>query len=237
MIQLDRVRFIYDEMEMAFTLNVGRGSFVAVTGPSGAGKSTLLALIAGFEPPLSGTITLDGRDMAGVAPERRPVSIIFQDYNTFAHLDLWKNVALGISPTLKLDAPERARVDEALNQVELGPLANRLPGDISGGERQRVAIARALVRDRPILLLDEAFASLGPAMRRDMLDLVRSLHNERGLTVLMVTHHPEDVRYAADTVVFVHGGRVLAVEPTFRFFAMRDRPEIAEYLGDWSAAR
>ncbi len=237
MIRLERVRFLYEDMEMEFSLDVERGSFVAVTGPSGAGKSTLLALIAGFETQVSGSIHLDTRDMADVPPEQRPVSMIFQDHNTFSHLDLWKNVALGISPGLRLDKTQRARVDEAMSLAGLGELKHRLPGEISGGERQRVAIARALVRDRPILLLDEAFASLGPALRRDMLDLVKTLHKERGLTVLMVSHQPEDARYAAGQVAFVHQGRILALRPTLKFFTARDIPEIADYLGDWSAAR
>ena len=120
--------------------------------------------------------------------------MIFQDNNVFAHLDLRQNVALGISPSLKLDAAQAKRVDAALAEVGLAALAHRKPGEVSGGERQRVAIARALVRDRPVLLLDEPFAALGPALRRDMLDLVKAMQQARGITVVMVTHQPEDAR-------------------------------------------
>ena len=230
MIDVSHATFRYEDLLMDFSLSVAKGRFMAIIGPSGGGKSTLLSLIAGFEPPLSGTIGIDGRDMAGVAPAARPVSMIFQDHNVFAHLDLWTNVALGISPALKLDEAQRSSVITALNRVGLKGLENRKPGEISGGERQRVAIARALVRDRPVLLLDEPFAALGPALRRDMLDLLLTLQKERGLTMLMVTHQPEDARYAAAETAFLAGGRILAVGPTPDILDDPRLPEIRAYL-------
>ncbi len=233
MIELERVRFDYEDMKMEFDLQVPRGALLAIIGPSGAGKSTLLSLIAGFDTPLSGRIAIAGADMAGVPPDARPVSMIFQDHNTFAHLDVWRNVALGVSPGLRLNESESRRVDEALQRVGLGELRHRKPGEVSGGERQRIAIARALVREKPVMLLDEPFAALGPALRRDMLDLVREVQQERGLTVLMVSHQPEDARYAATHTAFVHSGRVLAMRPTRGLFASRDLPELRDYLGDW----
>ena len=233
MIELERVRFDYEDMKMAFDLQVPQGALLAIIGPSGAGKSTLLSLIAGFDTPLSGRVAIAGADMAGVPPDARPVSMIFQDHNTFAHLDVWQNVALGVSPSLRLSDAGRQSVDEALRRVGLGELRHRKPGEVSGGERQRIAIARALVREKPVMLLDEPFAALGPALRRDMLDLVREVQQERGLTVLMVSHQPEDARYAATHTAFVHEGRVLAMRPTRRLFASRDLPELCDYLGDW----
>jgi thiamine transport system ATP-binding protein len=143
------------------------------------------------------------------------------------------NVALGISPALRLDVAEDARVDAALAEVGLTALARRKPGDVSGGERQRVAVARALVRDRPVLLLDEPFAALGPALRRDMLDLVKAMQAAKGLTVLMVTHQPEDARYAATHTAYLEGGRILALRPTAELFAAQDLPGLTAYLGDW----
>ena len=233
MIELAHVGFRYDDMLMDFDITVPKASLTAIIGPSGAGKSTLLSLIAGFDVPVSGRIAIDGRDMAGVAPSERPVSMIFQDNNVFAHLDLWQNVAIGLSPGLKLNSAQRKLADDALARVGLYELRNRRPGDVSGGERQRVAIARAVVRDKPVLLLDEPFAALGPALRRDMLDLVRAVQKDRGLTVMMVSHQPEDARYAASHTAFIEQGRVLAMRPTQDLFAASDLPQLSYYLGDW----
>jgi thiamine transport system ATP-binding protein len=134
---------------------------------------------------------------------------------------------------LRLDAAQSQRVDAALEQVGLAALAHRKPGEVSGGERQRVAIARALVRDRPVLLLDEPFAALGPALRRDMLDLVKALQQARGMTVVMVTHQPEDARHAASHTAYLENGRILALRPTADLLAATDLPGLTTYLGDW----
>jgi thiamine transport system ATP-binding protein len=231
MIELEGVEFRYEDLLMRFDLRVPQGSLTAVIGPSGGGKSTLLNLIAGFETPLAGRIRIGGVEMTGLPPSARPVSMIFQDNNVFAHLTLWENAALGVSPSLRLSDAEGGRVDAALARVGLGGLMKRKPAEVSGGERQRVAIARALLRDRPVLLLDEPFAALGPALRRDMLDLVSGFRREHGLTVLMVTHQPEDARYAASHTVFVGEGRVVAMGETKAMFMRADLPELREYLG------
>jgi thiamine transport system ATP-binding protein len=230
MIKLENVGFRYEDMLMSFDLQVAKGELVGIIGPSGAGKSTLLSLIAGFDLPVSGRISIAGADMEGVAPDQRPVSMIFQDHNSFAHLDVWTNVALGVSPDLKLDPQQRERVDEALARVGLSDFKARKSTELSGGERQRIAIARALVRDKPVLLLDEPFTALGPALRRDMLDLIREIQKERKLTILMVTHQPEDAKYAASKIAFVQNGRVAYVLPTKQFFAASAPAEISAYL-------
>ncbi|MGB3140982.1 MAG: thiamine ABC transporter ATP-binding protein [Aestuariivirga sp.] len=230
MITLENVGFRYEDMVMNFNLQVAKGELVGIIGPSGAGKSTLLSLIAGFDDPVSGRISIGGADMEGVAPDQRPVSMIFQDHNSFAHLDVWTNVALGISADLKLDTQQHERVDEALARVGLSDFKARKATELSGGERQRIAIARALVRDKPVLLLDEPFTALGPALRRDMLDLIREIQVERKLTILMVTHQPEDARYAASRIAFVQNGRIAHVLPTKQFFAASAPVEISAYL-------
>ena len=233
MISLDDISFRYEDMEMRFTLDVPTGSLTAVIGPSGAGKSTLLSLIAGFDVPISGSIRIADRNMAELTPDQRPVSMIFQDNNVFGHLDLRQNVAIGLSPSLKLTEDQNIQTEEALRRVGLFELRNRKPGEVSGGERQRVAIARALVRDKPVLLLDEPFAALGPALRRHMLDLVREVQIDRQLTIIMVSHQPEDARYAASHTAFVEQGRILAMAPTKEFFRNMDLPQVRDYLGDW----
>jgi thiamine transport system ATP-binding protein len=232
-VRLDAVRFDYDDMAMAFDATFPAGELTAVIGPSGAGKSTLLNLIAGFEAPLSGRVLIGAEDVTDTPPQARPVSMIFQDHNLFAHLDAFTNVALGVSPSLKLDAAARTRVAQALVRVGLDGFAARLPGEMSGGERQRVAIARALVRNRPVLLLDEPFAALGPALRRDMVELVRDLAAEHGLTVLWVTHDPADARHAAASTAFVEDGRIISLQPTAALFHHPAKvPGLAAYLGE-----
>jgi thiamine transport system ATP-binding protein len=231
MIRLENLHFRYDDYTADFDFEIAKGEFVAVIGPSGSGKSTLLSLIAGFDAPQSGRILLAGQDMTMTPPSARPVTMMFQDHNTFAHLDLWTNVALGISPSLKLTQSERQEVDEALARTGIAALARRKPGEISGGERQRVAIARALLRDEPILLLDEPFAALGPALRREMLDLVKELQAEKGYTVMLVSHNPDDAIYAATRTAFLSDGRIIAFEPTRQLLERRDLPELEDYIG------
>ncbi len=233
MITLDQVAFRYEDMAMLFDAAFPASAFTAIIGPSGSGKSTLLNLIAGFEDPRTGRVLIGGEDVTPLPPDRRPVTMIFQDNNVFAHLDVWSNVALGLSPSLRLSEPQRRAIAAALEQVGLAALKDRRPSEVSGGERQRIALARALVRDRPVLLLDEPFAALGPALRRDMLDLVKDLQKAKGLTVLMVSHQPEDAAYAASHTAYLENGRVLALRPTAELLAAADLPGLTDYLGDW----
>jgi thiamine transport system ATP-binding protein len=223
-VRLDEVKFTYGEASMAFDVAFEASSITAIIGPSGSGKSTLLNLIAGFEAPQSGRIVIGSADVTSAPPAERPVSMVFQENNLFAHLDVAANVGLGRSPALRLTEEDRAAVAEALARTGLAGKECRLPRELSGGERQRVALARVLVRDRPVLLLDEPFASLGPALRSDMLDLVTELHGQRSMTVLFVTHQPEDARQIAGRMVFLEGGHVAAQGSAESFFS-EDAPE------------
>ncbi len=231
LLALERVTVEIGGMSMMFDLEVGRGELVAIMGPSGAGKSTLLDVVAGFIAPSAGTVRIAGEDMTRRPPKDRPLSILFQDNNLFAHLDVETNVALGVSPALKLDRTQRAGVDAALARVGLAGKEHRLPAQLSGGERQRAALARCVVRQQPLLLLDEPFAALGPALRQEMVALVRELHLERELTVLLVTHLPEDAELAADQTAFLDAGRIVAKRPTRELLESRDVPGLAAYLG------
>lgn len=234
---LDKVAFSYGETDFFFDFAVEAGSIAALMGPSGSGKSTALALIAGFEQPASGAVLIGGADMNAVPPAARPVSMVFQENNLFAHLSVAQNVGLGRSPSLRLRSEDRQAVEEALERVGLGGKGKRLPRELSGGERQRVALARVLVRDRPVLLLDEPFASLGPALRKDMVELVGVLHAERGMTVIFVTHHPEDAREIAQNIVFLENGKVSATGPAADFFAASGPRSFRDYVGSGSTAR
>ncbi len=229
MINISNGAYQWQGFRLAMDFVLGRGSITAILGPSGAGKSTLLNIIAGFEPLHAGRLMLNGIEHTHTTPALRPVSLVFQDNNSFAHINARDNVALGISPSLRLNAKQWADVDEALTKVGIAHLALRKPGDMSGGERQRIALARILVRRKPILLLDEAFAALGPAMRSDMLQLVKTLQEEQQLTVMMVTHQPEDARAIAGHVIFVDAGIVNPPMAMQDFFKSTD-PAIQKYL-------
>lgn len=231
-VELVGVDILYDTMALHFDCAVAPGGIVAVAGASGSGKSTLFHVIAGFEEPDRGEVRILGKTMSGQAPSERPVSVIFQDNNLFAHLDIATNVGFGISPSLRLSAGDRARIDDALGRVGLDGFGKRLPSTLSGGERQRVALARALVRHRPLLLLDEPFAALDPGMRAGMRALLRDLHRQENNTILMITHHPDDVRALADSVLFLDQGRIIAHDPVERFLKRRDMAAINRFLGN-----
>lgn len=233
MLQLESLYVVQDDFHLAADWAVPDGAKVAVIGPSGAGKSTLLSVIAGFLAPASGRVLWDGRDLAGVSPGDRPLSILFQDQNLFPHLTLAQNLGLGLRPDLRLTAAQDGQVLAALDRVGLSGMAGRLPGQISGGQIGRAALARALLRARPLLLLDEPFAALGPALKAEMLALVAAVAAETGrsgATVLMVTHDPQDARAFADLTVLVADGVAQAPQPTAALFA-NPPPALRGYLG------
>lgn len=231
MILIEEARFQRGAFSLEINLHVKAQIFAAVLGGSGSGKSTLLSIIAGFENLENGKLWLDGANMQNILVAARPVSMVFQDHNVFGHLNVWDNVALGISPSLKLNNDQQEQVQAALTRVGLAQHAKQKPGNISGGERQRVALARVLVRKRKILLLDEPFAALDPGLRHDMLDLVSDLRREHGLTVLMVSHQPEEALRAADEIIFVADGKVREPMAAKEFFTMHDDGAIDLYLG------
>ncbi|MBL9056157.1 MAG: ATP-binding cassette domain-containing protein [Rhodobacteraceae bacterium] len=228
MLRLEHLDLRQDDFRLQADLTVPVGARVAVIGPSGAGKSTLLMAVAGFFAPAAGRVLWDGQDLAGRAPGDRPLSILFQDQNLFPHLTLAQNLGLGLRADLRLDAGQRARVEEALQRVGLAGMGARKPAQLSGGQVGRAALARALLRERPLLLLDEPFAALGPALKAEMLDLVAELAD--GATVLMVTHDPADARRFADQTILVADGIAHAPRPTAQLFA-DPPPALRAYLG------
>lgn len=234
MLEIDRLEFGYASEKaptMQFNLNVEAGEILSLIGPSGSGKSTLLNLIAGFLAPRAGQILLDGIAIETASVAARPVSIIFQQHNLFPHLDLYTNVALGVEPSLRLSREQVDAVTEALDQLGLGELQQRKPGELSGGQRQRVALARVLVRKRKILLLDEAFAALGPALRAELIGLVKKLVRDNNMVALLVSHQPRDALLASARTAFICAGKVTAVEQTADLLDQSQLTEVRDYLG------
>lgn len=208
MLKLTDVTWLYQHLPMRFTLSVRQGETIAVLGPSGAGKSTLLNLIAGFLQPASGSIVIDNRDHTHTPPAKRPVSMLFQENNLFTHLTVRQNIALGMHPGLRLNDDQRHKLEVIAAQMGITGFIDRLPGELSGGQRQRVALARCLVREQPILLLDEPFSALDPALRQEMLTLVADICRQQQLTLLMVSHSVEDAARIAPRSVVVAEGRI-----------------------------
>lgn len=208
MINLNTLTYRYDQQTMRFDLAVQPGERIAILGPSGAGKSTLLNLIAGFIFADSGTICLNEQNHTDTPPSQRPVSMLFQENNLFAHLTVEQNIGLGLDPGLRLSAQQKQIRHDIMTKSGLADYAGRLPSQLSGGQRQRVALARCLVRQQPILLLDEPFSALDPALRTDMLQLVLKMCKERNLTMLMVSHNLDDAVQIADRTLIVVDGAI-----------------------------
>lgn len=230
MLTLEGLLVRQDDFVLRADLSVAAGAQVAVIGPSGAGKSTLLAAVGGFVPVAEGRLRWDGSEIGHLPPAARPVATIFQDNNLFPHLTAAENVQLGYRPNGRLDAAGKNRVAEALDAVGLSGLGSRKPGALSGGQQSRVALARAALQDRPVILLDEPFAALGPGLKGEMIDLVRRLAAERGATILMVTHDPQDARRLDGETVLVADG--IAHPPVATDRLLDDPPEaLRTYLG------
>ncbi|WP_046000450.1 ATP-binding cassette domain-containing protein [Paracoccus sp. 228] len=200
-----------DDFTLTADLTVPQGRH-AVIGASGSGKSTLLALVAGFLAPTIGRLIWDGQDITDMTPGQRPVSILFQHHNLFPHLTVKQNVGMGLRPDLCLDRDQQRRVMQVLDHVGLSGTEDRRPAALSGGQQSRVALARVLLRARPLLLLDEPFAALGPALKSEMLTLLAQVASDT--TVLMVTHDPADARAFAPDTLLVEDGAVHAPRPT-----------------------
>ncbi|KQU61860.1 ABC transporter ATP-binding protein [Sphingomonas sp. Leaf339] len=214
----------------AVTLLIAPGSFVALVGASGSGKSTLLKMVNRLVEPSAGRVTIDGADVAaGPAPAlRRRIGYVFQNIGLFPHLSVAENIAIG--PRLAGDPP--ADVGALLERVELpGALATRMPAELSGGQRQRVGLARALAPGAKLLLLDEAFGALDPVTRDALGQRLRGLHDELGLTTVLVTHDMAEALLLATRVVVMAAGRVVADETPAALLRGAGGPEAQALVG------
>ena len=190
------------------SLDIPSGSLTALLGPSGSGKSTLLRSIAGLEDLDDGTIVIAGRDVTGVAPQKRGIGFVFQHYAAFKHMTVRENVAFGPSIRKRPKKEIDAKVDELLEVVGLAGFQQRYPAQLSGGQRQRMALARALAVDPQVLLLDEPFGALDAKVRADLRAWLRRLHDDVHVTTVLVTHDQEEALDVADRIAVLNRGRI-----------------------------
>jgi spermidine/putrescine ABC transporter ATP-binding subunit len=213
------------------SLEIGQGEFFALLGPSGCGKTTLLRIIAGFETPDAGTVTLDGDDLLSLQPNRRPISLMFQSYALFPHMTVAKNVAYGLERE-KLPRQEiKKRVGEVLETVGLSEHASRKPAQLSGGQRQRVALARSIVKRPRLLLLDEPLSALDKKVRADMQLELKRLQHEVGITFVVVTHDQEEAMSLADRIAVFGSGTVRQVDAPVALYERPRSPFVADFVG------
>ncbi len=214
------------------SFSIAEGEFFTLLGPSGCGKTTLLRMIAGFEPPSSGALVLEERDIAGLAPNQRPVNTVFQNYALFPHMTMAQNVGFALEAQGRPQAEVKTRVDEMLALVQMAHLADRKSGALSGGQQQRVALARALAPKPRILLLDEPLSALDMKLRKEMQVELKRLQKETGLTFIFVTHDQEEALTMSDRIAVMSGGRVQQIATPRELY---DRPAnrfVAGFIGE-----
>ena len=213
------------------SLNIEKGQFVTLLGPSGCGKTTTLRLIAGFEFPTSGHITLDGQRLDDVPPNRRDMAMVFQSYAIFPHLNVFENIAYGLR-IKKLSSTEiRRRVNEVMKLTQLTGLENRAPNQLSGGQQQRVALARALVVEPKVLLFDEPLSNLDAKLREEMRFEIRDLQKRLGITAIYVTHAQEEALVMSDLIAIINQGKLVQLGTPEEIYEHPRSRFVADFIG------
>jgi len=232
-IELVELRKMFGEVAAVdgIDLDIHPGEFFSLLGPSGCGKTTTLRLIAGFERPTSGSILLDGVDMAATPPHRRKVNTVFQSYALFPHLDVFDNVAFGLRRARVKRGAIRERVDAVLEAVQLGGYGKRRTSQLSGGQQQRVALARALVLEPSVLLLDEPLGALDAKLRKALQLELKSIQERFGITFVYVTHDQEEALTMSDRIAVMSGGRVEQVASPAEMYEEPQTVFVADFLG------
>ncbi len=214
------------------TLDIYHREFFALLGASGCGKSTLLRMLAGFERPTSGEIILDGQDIAGIPPYRRPVNMMFQSYALFPHMTVESNIGFGLRQDGMPKAEIAERVKQMLKLVKLEQFAKRKPQQLSGGQRQRVALARSLAKRPKVLLLDEPLGALDKKLREETQFELMDLQQELGLTFVVVTHDQEEAMTMADRIAVMSHGKVIQVATPAEIYEAPNSRFVADFIGD-----
>ncbi|WP_380873059.1 polyamine-transporting ATPase [Sphingomonas sp. DBB INV C78] len=212
-------------------LEIEEGEFFALLGPSGCGKTTLLRMLAGLEIPTEGRILIDGEDMAGVPPNKRPVNMVFQSYAVFPHMSVADNVAYGLRMDGVAKAEREERVAAALALVKLDGLEERKPDQLSGGQRQRVALARALVKRPRVLLLDEPLSALDAKLREQMRSEMAQIQDKVGVTFVMVTHDQDEALAMATRCAVMHRGLMQQVASPTDLYEYPANRFVADFIG------
>ena len=212
-------------------LSLGKGEFFSLLGPTGAGKTLILESIAGLVQPSKGRIWIGGRDVTYLAPEKRGVGIVYQDQALFPHLSVRENISFGLRYHQKSDGRRNVSLEALIDHLGLTHLLNQSVQDLSGGKKQRVALARALAIDPAVLLLDEPLSSLDPNFREEIRQLLKDLHGETAITVLMVTHDFSEAHFLAQRVAIINAGRIEQVGSVTNVFMQPATPFVAEFVG------
>jgi spermidine/putrescine transport system ATP-binding protein len=213
------------------TLDIYEGEFFSLLGPSGCGKTTTLRMIAGFEEPTEGGISVDGDPMRGVPPYRRPVNTVFQSYAIFPHLNVFDNVAFGLRRSGVKGEELHKRVTDACEMVQLSGFERRKPNALSGGQQQRVALARALVNRPKVLLLDEPLGALDLKLRKEMQLYLKDLQHEVGITFIYVTHDQEEALTMSDRIAVMNEGKVQQVADPPTLYELPRNRFVADFIG------
>ena len=214
------------------SLEIAEGEFFALLGPSGCGKTTLMRMLAGFVAPDAGRILLNGQDIAGLPPHKRPSSMMFQSYALFPHLSVEQNVGFGLKQQGWARDRAAARVEEMLSLVRLEGLNRRKPDQLSGGQKQRVALARALAPGPQILLLDEPLAALDRKLREDTQLELKAMQRRLGVTFMIVTHDQDEAMVVADRMAVMRAGQVAQVGPPREVYERPASRYVAEFIGE-----
>ncbi len=214
------------------SLDIHEREFFALLGPSGCGKTTLMRMLAGFEEPTQGRVTLAGEDLAGRPPYRRPTNMMFQSYALFPHMTVETNIAFGLRQDGMAKPDIAARVEEMLKLTRLEPFAKRKPHQLSGGQRQRVALARSLAKKPKVLLLDEPLGALDKKLRQDTQFELMDIQVSLGLTFLIVTHDQEEAMTVADRVAVMDRGRLIQVATPAEIYEQPVSRYVADFIGD-----
>ncbi|MBB3443026.1 ABC transporter ATP-binding protein [Rhizobium sp. BK379] len=214
------------------SLNIYHREFFALLGASGCGKSTLLRMLAGFEQPTSGEIILDGTDLSGTPPYKRPVNMMFQSYALFPHMTVEKNIAFGLKQDGMPKDEMAERVSQMLKLVKLEQFASRKPNQLSGGQRQRVALARSLAKRPKVLLLDEPLGALDKKLREETQFELMDLQQSLGLTFVVVTHDQEEAMTMADRIAVMSHGKVVQVATPAEIYEAPNCRFVADFIGD-----